>query len=338
MTGLLTFHQCHNYGAVLQAYALQQALKKMGVASEYIDIENEVFEEHGKKAGHNLYRNPLEKGHPRKDHVEAMLQKRWEQFESFRAAKLTCSRRVENEEQLAELVIKYQMLLVGGDQLWNANLPVALDVFSVPFRCSLPKASYGTSMGDSDLISVRKRLFLKNFFAIGVREARSIPYMKKYVGDRVHSNVDPIFLLDKQEWCCCAEEIFSKQYIFAYVFNNGKLDFGEQIQKLREYAKHKRHKVIVCANDYVEEDDYVKSVIAVSPGQWLGYIKDADYVVTNSFHGLAFSILFNKPFSLLDRDVRKQELMQVRHRLTEAISESKTYLREICEYGLRYGQ
>ncbi len=338
MTGLLTFHQCHNYGALWQAYALQETLKKMGVDSEYIDIENEIFDEHGKKAGHNLYRNPLEDGHPRKSYVEAMLRKRWAQFESFREARLTCSRRVENEEQLAALITKYQMLLVGGDQLWNENLPVSLDLFSVPVCCDLPRASYGTSMGDGGCLSVRKRLFLKKFFAIGVREAGSIPYLKKYVGDHVHRNVDPVFLLDKREWSRCAEEVSCEKYVFAYLFNNGKLDFEEQIRKLREYANHERRSVIVCANDYVADDGYVKSVIAVSPVQWLGYMKGADFVVTNSFHGLAFSVLFEKPFSLLDRDGRKQELLQIRYRLDEVIDESKAYLRETCEYGLRHGQ
>lgn len=311
MIGLLTFHQCHNYGAVLQAYALQQTLKTMGIESEFIDMENTIFTEHGKMAGHNLYRSPA--GRVGLDHriIEVELTERWNYFENFIHSCLQCSGTVESEEEVRALLSRYRMILVGGDQLWNPKLPVALDIFSVPFSCDMPRASYGVSMGDSNYISLRKRLFLKKFSVLGVRESGCISYLKKYVGGRIEQNVDPVFLLNRGQWENFSKNCSSESTWFVYLFHNGESDFKKYIYIIREYANRLRQKTIVCSNDYVEDDGYVKSIISVSPKHWLGYIKDAEYVVTNSFHGLAFAIIFEKKFLLLDCDVRKEELLKL---------------------------
>ncbi|MCD8000820.1 MAG: polysaccharide pyruvyl transferase family protein [Clostridiales bacterium] len=311
MTGLLTFHQCHNYGAVLQAYGLQKTLKGMGIESEFIDVENSVFTEHGKKAGHNLYRRPMEETVPEKRLIEEQLAERWNYFEDFIRSCLKCSETVENEEQVRALLPGYQMVLVGGDQLWNPELPVALDIYSVPFSCELPRASYGVSMGNGSYISMRKRLFLKNFSVLGVRESGCIPYLEKYTGCRIEQNVDPVFLLNRNQWETFAEGCEPEPYWFVYLFHHGTPDFFLYVRRIREYAGKAKQRVIICANDYVADDRYVKSVISVSPGQWLGYLKGADYVVTNSFHGLAFAVLFEKKFLMLDSEVRKEELLKL---------------------------
>lgn len=357
MIGLLSFHQCHNYGAVLQAYALQQSITKLGYQSEYINIDNEVFHWHGKMAGHIAYRHPYINGVQLNKEISEQLKMRWHLFEDFIKEKIQTSDLVTDEASASVLLDQYRLLIVGGDQLWNRNLPVALDIYSIPYHTDIPKVSYGTSMGNTQHISLRKRMFLRHFVSIGVREKASVSYLEKYTNLPVMKNVDPVFLLKQDEWHLLTKPVKKSGYIFAYVFNNGNTGFQELINNIKKLGQRFDQKVMVCANDIITEEG-VDSVIDISPLQWVSLLEGADYVITNSFHGMAFSLIFQKQFIVLDFDARKKELLQicgieekeketieavsdgrrifvdykkVTRKLAKKIEESRIYLERICE-------
>lgn len=356
MIGLLSFHQCHNFGAVLQAYALQQSITKLGYESEYINIDNEVFHWHGKKADHIAYKNPYIDGKMLSKKVSEQLRTRWELFEDFISKNIRTSDLIHDEASASVLLDRYKLLIAGGDQLWNNNIPVALDIYAIPFNTEIPKVSYGTSMGNTQHISLRKRMFLNHFVSIGVREEASVSYLRKYVNVPVTKNVDPVFLLKQEEWLKIINPVKEKGYIFIYIFNNGITDFKERISNIRRMGQKLDKKVVICANDIVTEAS-LTSVIDISPIQWLSLLAGAEYVVTNSFHGMAFSLIFQKQFLVLDFDERKRELLQtcnipekenetldtatdgkgifvdykkVTLKLAKEIEASKTYLERIC--------
>lgn len=311
MIGLLTYHQCHNYGAVLQAYALQNYLKNNGYDSEYINITNKTIEWHGKKAGHIAYRDPELYTDKYNERFRDKLRKRWEIFETFIHEELDHSELATDEAEVNRLVVKYERLIVGGDQLWNPNIPVSLDVYALPFNIKSPKYSYGTSIGDGRNISLRKRMFLRQFERIGIREFAWAPYIEKYTGIKAVQNLDPVFLLEKEYWQKFENKPDISNYIFAYLFHNGREDFTKRVQELINGCQQLGKTLIICANDLVAEVEGVISLVDLSPREWLGYIDGADFVVTNSFHGMAFSLIYEKQFIVLDKDARKEELLKI---------------------------
>lgn len=310
MIGLLSFHQCHNFGAVLQSYALQSYITGNGCKAEYINYDNENYEWHGKKADHIAYRNPTQAAKAVYDRIVEQLASRWKKYEAFIRNRLYVSNKVENEKDAFFLISRYKSIVVGGDQLWNSNIPVSEDIYSVPYNIEISIASYGTSMGDSKFIPIRKLMFLKKFNSIGVREKASVAYLAKYTGVPVFHTVDPVFLLSKEEWDCVAKTEEHDNYIFAYVFNNGNSDFSENIRKIKLLGDKWNKNVVICSNDIIEEEGVI-SLIDVSPEQWLGLVAGAEFVITNSFHGAAFSCIFQKQFLVLNVDSRKHELLEI---------------------------
>lgn len=315
MIGLLSFHQCHNFGAVLQSYALQHYITGKGYESEYINFDNENFEWHGKKADHIAYRNSEQ---IRSDNfndifsdIAMQLDSRWKKYETFIKKYIYMSEKVENEKAAASLLGKYSSIIVGGDQLWNSNIPVACDIYSVPYNIDIPISSYGTSMGDSKIIPIRKLMFLQKFSLIGVREKASMAYLAKYTKVPVFHTVDPVFLLSKEEWNKIIKPAAGyDDYIFAYVFNNGTSDFWENINNIKRLGDKWKKNVVICSNDIIIQEGII-SLIDISPEQWLGLIAGAEFVITNSFHGAAFSCIFQKQFLVLNVDNRKHELLEI---------------------------
>lgn len=307
--GMLTFHQCHNVGAMLGAYALQQAVEGMGYSTEYIDIVSPVFIEHGKKAGHNLYRRNDEQGKKYKRLYEDELEKRWKAFESFYHGYLHLSPEVEETEDIIRQLEQYELILVGGDQLWNRNLEVALDYYYVPYAIDTKRISFGTSMGDSDIIDKKNMEWLKHFSYIGVREKAAVEYIGNYVECPVEVTNDSVFLIDRVSWEKLAVLPKEEGYIFAYIFCKNPAQFECQINELNQMAMDYGKKVVVCATDGFEETENLIPVVGVGPKEWLGYMAQADFVITNSFHGVAFSIVFNKDFLCIDSDRRKENLL-----------------------------
>lgn len=322
--GMLTFHQCHNVGAMLGAYALQQTVEGMGYSTEYIDIVSSVFDEHGKKAGHNLYRRNDELGKKYKALYRNELSFRWNSFEAFYHSHLHLSPEVEGTENIRKQMEQYKLILVGGDQLWNKNLEVAQDFYYVPYAIDSKRISFGTSMGDAEEIDAQNREWLKRFSYIGVREKSAAEYIGRYVRCPVERTVDTVFLLDRTVWERLAVLPKEKGYIFAYLFCRDVKQFAYQITELERLSKIYEKKIVVCATDGFEERENLIPVVGVGPREWLGYIAQADFVITNSFHGVAFSVVFNKDFLCLDSDRRKEDLLSdygLNDRLSRRIEE-----------------
>lgn len=307
--GLLTFHQCHNCGAMLQAYALQEKLRALGYSVEIIDVENERFTEHGKKAGHNLYR--AVGAETLQTQYGAELRERWERFERFQRDFMNCSPPVSSGEELREIVGNYDILMVGGDQLWNLSLPVFHPYFFLPFHGNANKLAFGTSLGSTRELPLELRFWLRSFRAIGIREATGVPYLTKYACDSIVKKVgDPVFLQDARFWRRLARSHHGRSgYILGYLFNRGDGAFVTRIKYLAKLAQAWNKELVVIANDVFEPMEGVQLITAVGPREWLSWIDCASVVITNSFHGLAFSMLFEKDFWVLDADSRQLELL-----------------------------
>lgn len=291
--GILTFHRALNYGAVLQCYALQSSLEKLGVEVEVIDYENAFI---------SKFYSPfyIEKMNPRK--FAYMLYafrskiKRNRVFSQYRKKYLKLSKSTYTEDTIKKSDTEYDVIIVGSDQVWNLEQTQGDLNYLLQFAETANRVSYAASIGIEKLPESQYKDFereLKKFAAISVREKSSVKIVRDVAKKDAVVSLDPTLLLSKKEWEAVAEPsapIAHEKYICVYKINSSKA---------YEYAaylsKKTGLKVIAIKPDRTCPKAFQKELYA-SPNDFLSYIRNATYVVTDSFHGTVFSILYEKQF------------------------------------------
>lgn len=303
--GVLTFHSADNYGSILQAFALQRFLElKYGVLSELIDYRPAGQEQLYKlfapiKSARNIVGNIL------KLPIYLKHKKRAETFENFRGRVRKSSKYYTDLKDFDNIAEQYKLIIVGSDQVWNPHCvdfsPVyMLDDIQVPI-----KASYAPSLDEKFVAD--KDWYLKcvqDFDYISVREVSSQKFLQTESNQRFGVNskpitvtIDPTLLLNRAEYEKIASPpLIEGDYIFAYsVYNDPEyLNWLQQIASVSDLiivtmiTGNNSYKLLKNKAIILPEDQ--------SPNAFLSGIQHAKYVVTNSFHGTAFSIIFKKNF------------------------------------------
>lgn len=303
--GILTFHCADNCGAMLQAYGLKQYLKEKKVNAEIIDYR--PFFMTGRHwwipyvpTGSILYRlkygiygwkNNLKK--------ERLFFKKRRNMKRFRTEYLIekGQRKLFFTCQMKHL--PYQYYLVGSDQIWNPDITCGLrKAYFGDFenREKEKVIAYAASLGSASLSEEYDKEFsekLKHVDSISVRESGAIPYIKRFCTREVAAVPDPVFLLNKRKWQEIEKLPEEEGYIFLYV--------TESNDKLLRYVKKLSKKcglsIIKMGNGTEPEEEGFSVDDTAGPSEFLGYIHKAGYIITNSFHGIAFSIIYQKKFA-----------------------------------------
>lgn len=298
--GILTFHNAENFGAALQAFALQETIKKFDYNCEIIDYRNKgVFKRNSLKNIYYLgtFQNPI---------------KNYFQYKRFRDLYLNLSKNNYRDISIFQKdSSKYQVIFFGSDQIWNPDLSNGFDDFYFGnFASSAKKIAYAASVGkdsisNDELEQLNKKL--NNFDSVSVRE-ESIANLLN--GD-VKSLLDPCLLLSKSEW----ENFFpdkpkEKNYILVYQLH--KNDFPLTLAKSLSDRLNK--KVLVITPYYIKQKNF-KKLIAINPAEFINYFLHADHVITDSFHGTSFSILFEKHFYVVLPSVKTKRLKSILNKL-----------------------
>lgn len=315
----------HNYGSMLQAYATQMALDKLGYENETINIfgfNSEIkrakilyFVKASltsdillSKAG--MARNVLVKRISRSKYA-TNSKIRAEKFNSFSKAKFRLSRIYHSKAELGEVCPeKYSAVVVGSDQLW---LPgnIAADYYTLNFvPQTVNTIAYATSFGQSSLpkdSAEKASVFLKKIRHIGVREESGQKLVKQLTGRSVPIVCDPTLLFTGDEWMSIQvnEPIVKGRYILCYFLGNNPPH--------REFAKRLKVetgcKIIALTHldEYVKSDEgYADSTpYDIDPADFLNLVRNAEYVCTDSFHCSVFSILYKRQFFTFRRYTRK---------------------------------
>lgn len=292
--GLITFHSSHNYGSVLQAYALSKKLYKLNYNVEIINLRN--------KEQKDLYKI-LNKYQTNKKKIFNLiiynkLKKRYNHYERFINQVLpTTSKEYNNGAELTRESFDYDIYVCGSDQIWN---PVCVDFESAYYLDFVDNdkktIAYAPSLGkvsfDDDTLCMISKL-IKNIDFISVREQKGAEVLKGLTDRNVEVVCDPVLLLDAKEW----EEIaispnIKKPYILTYFLDNnyGNKNMIDYFKKITGYD-------VVILNEYIR--DYFKPYkkkFDASPEEFVGLFKNASLIYTNSFHGTVFATIFNKPF------------------------------------------
>lgn len=317
--GTLTFHFAHNYGAMLQAYALVKKLIMMGYDAKIIDYRLPYIYNNHEKFSFLRFVNFYEQCGNSK--IVAFLKAiknwrknlsktpKWYRFEDFLNNTLPKTERLFNIESINNLGL--DVVICGSDQIWNDTLTGSLVplYFGDGLNRSIKKISYAASNGHNFIPDKCWDAFVKyesNLSACSVREEG----LSKFLLCRGIANIqvlDPIFLLDREEWNKIAMQPKEKDYVLTYSFDESP-DFFNTAEAI---ARRLKKKLIVFCFGKKNLPENIQQYYIGGPKEFLGYFNNASFVVTNSFHGTAFSILYKKQFVCMPPRLRPERLESV---------------------------
>lgn len=296
--GILTYHTGFNYGASLQAYALQRVIDNMKIDCEIINFETESF-----LASREMFsRKPrrvkeLIKMASRIPYRRSLLE-RQHMFDQFTETCLVTSPLYRTEKEVEKHSTDYDCILCGSDQIWNLGTPDAPDgnpIFFLNFPKKQKRVSYAASFGKwiynphDEKIVLR---WLKEFDAISVRESSGQNYLKSR-GINSTLTLDPTLLLDADQYdAICAEPQIIEKYVLMFSWNCN----GDVISAAKEVSNKLGYPLYHLTPPPRALFSGIERKLDAGPREFLSLIKNAEFVVTNSFHGTAFSTIYEKPF------------------------------------------
>jgi hypothetical protein len=308
--GILTFHRASNLGAVLQAYALCSYINEYICPAELVDFypNNAVNSKQGlvHRVGHVVKQTLLLR-------KSINSRKQLEKYETFMKKYRVSEKTYYGDEQLRRNSLHYDMLISGGDQILNTTLSGCSESYYLNFDNQTPKISYASSFGRLQISDDEKRLVkeeLPKFRALAVREKSGAEIIKELTGLDAEMVVDPVFLLEQNEWERLSKLPQEQKYIFVYAMEDTS-ELRETVKKVREM-----YNIPIIAVFGGKRKSHMQCKIdeCCGPEEFLGYIKNAEVIVTNSYHGAAFSIVFEKKFYIVahsTRNVRLENLLEI---------------------------
>lgn len=293
MIGTLTFHNTTNYGAMYQTYALQKAIFRMGYDNEVIQYICPEIEKNESPIVLKSTTNPRVwiRGLLMNRHIRNKKNK----FSSFFEKNIKHSPHTYKRDDLKSIACNYERVIVGSDQVWNTEITNSDYTFFLDWiENSKMKHSYAASFGYEDVkgdFEYQKEL-LSEFSSLNVREKTGKSIIKSLIEKDANVVLDPTLLLEANEWDRFVDKrIIEKPYVFVYLITRTK----ENFRFIRRFAKNNGLSIIYI-NDYIKVQHGMKNIRAASPEEFLNYLKNAQYVITGSFHGLCLSLNYNKDF------------------------------------------
>ena len=290
--GILTFPNSPSFGASLQMYALFKALQNMEVDVEVINYINQFM-----KAQRHINSKKSLKEYI-KHYVASVLNFHGSnEFKKFeREVKLYPTKPMHDPEQLRKIADRYDYLICGSDQVWNPFITNNDVSFFLDFcNNNSKKIAYAPSFGLNTLPVEYKNIYrheLKCFHRLSAREEAGQNIISELIGLKVPLVLDPSMLLKKDEWRKCIKRVngLPPKYIAKFIFNH-----DVQVENfINDLSRERGIPVIVVGGNSFSFLKGIKSTGAIGPREWLYTIMNAESVVTDSFHGAAFSIIFEK--------------------------------------------
>lgn len=285
---IITFHNAVNYGAVLQAFALKNVMSSFCETGIYDYCDKKMKRQYSINPFISKKRSIISRKLIR--FVPHYKQKR--KFKNFVKKYL-----IDNFDETNNT-----FYITGSDQVWNYNCTGFDKTYFLDFVTdSRLKNSYSASFGFdslSDEVKDEYKLLLSDYNLISVRENEGAKIIKDLINRDVPVTLDPTLLLNKKDWenAFPEKKIKQKQYILVYAFHitDSMRSFILNLSKEKSLPV-----VILMPEKPLNKNVIIKDAIyktSVSPEEWINYFLNASYVVTNSFHGTAFSVNFNKQF------------------------------------------
>lgn len=306
----ITCSNAYNYGAVLQAYALQKYLERRGHDAKIIDYHPPYLRKISQKYRKNIFAILTRKILYAPDYHKSRIA-----FGGFHKEYLKKTRKTYYSLEELRALPKADLYIAGSDQIWNPYMENGLDRNYYLEFARGKKVSYAASIGCDMVEEKYDALYktrLNDFSKVTVREKNTSDYLNS-IGIASEYVVDPVFLLERKEWeklCCFSAD---EKYILVYALHH--------IQEIYDYARSLAAELGVktyVVSVEIKEKRRGNDIFFWNPSvnEYLGLMSKAEAVVTNSFHGAAFGLIFNKPVHIFDtekNDSRLKSLINLLH-------------------------
>jgi len=301
--GILTFHEADSYGAVLQAYALQQTLSKLGADSEFVQIQmpqTTVPAQSITGAAAVFARR-----------MQAESKKREALFADFRQKHMRISPTYQPTDSIDD---DYDCFIAGSDQIWNFRIPGADARYFLPFAKPEKRYSYAASFGADALPEKAKPWAaeqLSQFRNISVREESGCRIVQELTGRDAQVCLDPTLLPDRADWEALTQQETAEPYVLLFLLKYDEV----LVAKAKEEAEKRGIQLRTVTAAFMPQMG-MSFWNTTGITDWLSAIRNAQCVFTNSFHGMVFSMIFGRRFhvqrltgELSSRNGRLEELL-----------------------------
>lgn len=321
--GIVTWHYNSNYGTLLQAYALQEIIKKFGYSPEFVNFRPNLNTSK-KKLVRKLKDLYIMLFRPGLYNNRKLLYRFIDQ--NFSLGKLYYS----YNDLCKEADKIYDVGICGSDQIWSNNTGTINPFYYLDFLDESKRISYASSIGRNripDNLVTDFGKYVNKIRYLSIREEKGAEIIKEITGRDAEVVLDPSLLLDKDEWL---EKIEDKKpvspkekYIFLYILGDNE----EHVEYAKQVSKITGLKLIAIETKYGKVKDL--ELIPADPFDFVELVNNASYVLTDSFHGLAFSINLEKQFAVFKRfrdDEKKSQNSRIYNLLKKTNLEDRLIL------------
>jgi len=313
---IITMHCPLNYGAVLQTYALTRYITSLGHQVEVIDYRPQylvgnqdlTFVPEWVKQRNLLFK------------LAYLLIKipnkiiRKHKFHKFLKLYISLTRKYQTYKELQDNPPKADRYICGSDQIWGWTYGGYKDpAYFLGFIddgnicASYAASGHIPNPLPEDMIRVMIPL-IKQLKLISVREEDTANLLKQYVDKQIYHVLDPVFLLPKEEWRKIVPETKFTNDKYVLVYSVGDT---ENVYKLAKIVADQYKLPIYCITGSQRRDSRIQKFICPNPTDFLSIFNSAEYVVTNSFHGTAFSIIFEKKFYVCQTEIAPSRIISL---------------------------
>ena len=317
--GIITQPLGTNYGGILQNYALQEALRKLGYDSITLDQPSIdiTFVDKLKKYIYFIVGKILRKNVTRPRNLskreKAVVSS---QIKSFIDENVKCTEKLRRKSHFTKVIKKYKLktIVVGSDQVWRPMYTPSIYNSFLDF-CENIKgikriayaASFGVTEWEFNEEQTQECARLASLFdAVSVREVSGIELCREHLNVDAKHVLDPTLLLEKEDYIKLikSEDCKSNGNMFCYILDNNS-EIQQAIHKIEQKQGMKSFMVKAKkVGNHIPKDEEVNDYVKPSVNKWIRAFVDAEMVFTDSFHGCVFSIIFNKPFWVIGNKER----------------------------------
>ena len=315
--GLITCYFHHNYGSMLQAYATEMIMQQMGLPYQTIACKAPITYMQENKLLYIIKKLLIADWKMRLGKMKIEREKKnnpvfaknWEvrnkAFDDFANSYFHVSPYCKNRQELETMANNYSAFLVGSDQLWRTD-SVEHGYYTLEWvPDDIRKIAYSTSIGVKEVpwFQVAKnRRFMNRFDNMALREQSACDLVYKLTGRKVQVVLDPTLLFTGKQWMNIQQEepLTDGKYIFCYLLGNNP----EQREFIKQVKAKTGYKIVALQHldEYIPSDEgFADEAPYVGPREFLNYIRNAEYIFTDSFHCSVFSILYKKNFFTFSR-------------------------------------
>ena len=326
--GIITIHGINNFGSLLQSYATQKIVERLGYKPQIINYTypneyhlNEIKNKSPYASFNPTFWERIRMGIYNRTIAKKERKTKRELFKRSQKELLHLTKEYPNQQSLKDNPPVFDIYLTGSDQVWNPRYMYSDCTFLLDFITNVPKIAFSASFGSTNIQEEYKNLYrplLNEYCSISLREKSGVGLVKDICAKDSVCTCDPTLLLTGEEWTEVFNEapLIKGEYILCYILTYTANPYPYASRFIKHIQKHLKKKVVILDENGMYWMDFrYKSFQCYGPRDIINLFQNASFIISSSFHGAAFSVNFKKDFYSLFppgvQDERQESLLKI---------------------------